>query len=266
MDADRSPPRHDHSLHGPDDVGPAWLWGRLSGDPSLTTPRLLFAIVVTVMLVVVIAHVYETLFMFRYPGARSPLEGAAGAHATSAELDALQRDVDPHFLYNRPEQPVAADRNEAARAMAFVEALAATYRYVVDTRGRALVSLIDELGALERQRVLAEIRFADSVRFRRCRGPWRRAAGTFRRSSFRSCSRTRSNTTPSTDTLRSTCESSVRGSDLLVSNRFRPRLAPIQSTRLGLRNLDERMRLAVGRPLQWGIAGDRFVVFAAGAG
>jgi LytS/YehU family sensor histidine kinase len=50
------------------------------------------------------------------------------------------------------------------------------------------------------------------------------------------------------------------GSDLLVSNRFRPRLAPIQSTRLGLRNLDERMRLAVGRPLQWGIAGDRFVV------
>jgi LytS/YehU family sensor histidine kinase len=50
------------------------------------------------------------------------------------------------------------------------------------------------------------------------------------------------------------------GDDLIVSNRFRPRPAPMPSTRLGLRNLDERMRLGVGRALRWGAAGDRFVV------
>ena len=46
--------------------GLLWVWGLVSGDPYLTTRRLAFAIVVTVLLVVVIAHVYETLFMFRY--------------------------------------------------------------------------------------------------------------------------------------------------------------------------------------------------------
>ena len=49
------------------------------------------------------------------------------------------------------------------------------------------------------------------------------------------------------------------GSDLVISNRLRPPAAPVPSTRLG-RNLDERMRLAVGRPLRWDTPGDRFVV------
>jgi two-component system LytT family sensor kinase len=240
--------------------GLLWLWGRLSGDPSLTAPRLLFAIVVTVMLVVVIAHVYETLFMFQYWERDRLSKERLERTRLQAELDALQRDVDPHFLYNSLNSLLQLIETKPQRAMAFVEALAATYRYVVDTRGRALVSLIDELGALERQRVLAEIRFADSVRFDDAvdRAEARRwnLPPLVLQELFENAVKHNAFDRHSPLDVRIECE----GSDLLVSNRFRPRLAPIQSTRLGLRNLDERMRLAVGRPLQWGIAGDRFVV------
>jgi hypothetical protein len=39
-----------------------------------------------------------------------------------------------------------------------------------------------------------------------------------------------------------------------------PPVTTVSSTRLGLTNLDERMRLAVGCPVLWGTSGDRLVV------
>jgi hypothetical protein len=240
--------------------GLLWVWGRVSSDPSLTAARLAFAIVLTVLFVVVIAHVYETLFMFRYWERDRLSKERLERGRLQAELDALQRDADPHFLYNSLNSLLQLIETNPQRAMVFVEALAATYQYVVDTRGRALVSLADELAALERQRVLAEIRFGDSVRLedvvdRAGARHWR----------------------PPPLVLQELFENAVKhnvfdrlspldvrvereDSDLVVSNRLRPRATLKPSTRLGLRNLDERMRLAVGRPVRWGAAGDRFVV------
>jgi hypothetical protein len=240
--------------------GLLWVWGMLSGDPFLTTPRLAFAIVVTVMFVVVIAHVYETLFMFRYWEhdrlSRERLERAR----LQAELDALQRDVDPHFLYNSLNSLLQLIETKPQRAMAFVEALAATYRYVVDTRGRTLVPLAEELAALERQRVLAEIRFADSVRLDdavdRAEARHWSLPPLVLQELFENAVKHNAFDRHSPLDVRIEREDA----DLIVSNRLRPRPAPAASTRLGLQNLDERMRLVVGRSLRWGIAGDRFVV------
>jgi LytS/YehU family sensor histidine kinase len=112
----------------------------------------------------IIAHTYETLIMFRY-WERDRLANERPERAgLRAELDALQRDVDPHFLYNSLNGLLQLIKAVPRRATASVEALAATYRYVVDTRGRPLVPLTDELAALERQHVLADIRFGEAVR------------------------------------------------------------------------------------------------------
>jgi hypothetical protein len=240
--------------------GLLWIWGQLSGDPSLTPPRLAFAIVLTVMCVVVIAHVYETLFMFRYWDRDRLSKERLERARLQAELEALQRDVDPHFLYNSLNSLLQLIETKPQRAMAFVEALAASYRYVVDSRGRALVPLADELAALERQRVLAEIRFTDSVRLDdavdRVETQHWRLPPLVLQELFENAVKHNAFDRHSPLDVRVECE----GDDLVVSNRFRPRPAPVPSTRLGLRNLDERMRLAVGRPLRWGAAGDRFVV------
>ena len=236
------------------------FWGLLSGDPALTTPRLVFAIVVTVMLVVVIAHVYETLFMFRYWERDRLSKERLERMRLQAELDALQRDVDPHFLYNSLNSLLQLIETRPQRAMAFVEALAATYRYVVDTRGHALVPLVEELTALERQRVLAEIRFADAVRLDdavdRTEARHWNLPPLVLQELFENAVKHNAFDRHSPLDVRIECEMD----DLIVSNRFRARPAPVPSTGLGLRNLDERMRLVVGRPLRWGIAGDRFVV------
>jgi hypothetical protein len=240
--------------------GLLWLWGILSSDPHLTAPRLTFAIVLTVMLVVIIAHVYETLFMFRYWERDRLSKERLERARLQAELDALQRDVDPHFLYNSLNSLLQLIEARPQRAMTFVEALAASYRYIVDTRGRALVPLAEELAALERQRALAEIRFADSVRLEdqvdRVEARQWSLPPLVLQELFENAVKHNAFDRHSPLEVRVECD----GSDLIVSNRLRPRPAPVPSTGLGLRNLEERMRLAVGRPPRWGARGDRFVV------
>jgi hypothetical protein len=240
--------------------GLLWAWGRVSNDPYLTAPRLVFAIVLTVMFVVVIAHVYETLFMFRYWERDRLSKERLERARLQAELDALQRDADPHFLYNSLNSLLQLIETNPQRAMVFVEALAATYQYVVDTRGRALVPLADELAALQRQRVLAEIRFGDSVRLddvvdRAGARHWRLPPLVLQEL-FENAVKHNVFDQQSPLDVRVECEES----ELVVSNRLHPRATLTPSTKLGLRNLDERMRLAVGRPMRWSTTGDRFVV------
>jgi two-component system, LytTR family, sensor kinase len=240
--------------------GLLWVWGRISNDPYLTAPRHAFAVVLTVMFVVVIAHVYETLFMFRYWERDRLSKERLERGRLQAELDALQRDADPHFLYNSLNSLLQLIETNPQRAMVFVEALAATYQYVVDTRGRALVSLAEELAALERQRLLAEIRFGDSVRLddvvdRAGARHWRLPPLVLQELFENAVKHNAFDRESPLDVRVERQES-----DLVVSNRLRPRPTLRPSTRVGLRNLDERMRLAVGRPVRWGAAGERFVV------
>jgi hypothetical protein len=240
--------------------GLLFAWGALSGDPHLTASRLTFAVVVTVMCVVIIAHVYETLFMFRYWERDRLSKERLERARLQAELDALQRDVDPHFLYNSLNSLIQLIETKPQRAIAFVEALAATYRYVVDTRGQALVPLAEELAALERQRALAEIRFGDSVRLHDAVDRTEARRWTLPplvlQELFENAVKHNAFDRQSPLDVRVECV----GSDLVVSNRLRPRPTPGASTRVGLNNLDERMRLAVGRAVRWGTEGDRFVV------
>lgn len=244
----------------PATTGLLWAWAALSGDPRATASHLFLAVVLTVMVVVIIAHVYETLFMFRYWERDRLSKERLERARLQAELDALQREVDPHFLYNSLNSLQQLIDTQPQRAIAFIEALAATYRYVVDTRGCPLVPLVDELAALERQHVLAQIRFGDAVRLdvavdRGDVGHWSLPPLALQELFENTI---KHNTFDRQMPLDVRVE--LERGDLLMSNRLRPRPVAVQSSRLGLANLDERLRLAVGRSVRWGASGDCFVV------
>jgi LytS/YehU family sensor histidine kinase len=88
------------------------------------------------------------------------------------ELESLGREVDPHFLFNNLNALVHLIEQRSEAAPGFIPTLSATYRYVLDCRGRTLVPLAEELAALKRHRALAEIRYGADVRLDvQCRGP-----------------------------------------------------------------------------------------------
>ena len=113
---------------------------------------------------VAITHVYETVFLLR-DWESDRLRSARMEQARlETELESLGREVDPHFLFNSLNSLAHLVEQRSDAAPSFIRTLSATYRYVLECRGRPLVPLADELEALERHQALIDIRYAGCVR------------------------------------------------------------------------------------------------------
>ncbi|SFP70931.1 sensor histidine kinase [Hymenobacter arizonensis] len=82
---------------------------------------------------------------------------------TQAQLDALQSQLDPHFLFNNLNTLSALIEPGNAPAQQFVEQLADVYRYVLQAQGRATVSLAEELAFVETYLGLHKARFRQNL-------------------------------------------------------------------------------------------------------
>lgn len=110
-----------------------------------------------------------TLFMH----SRSFLRNWKAAELNSAQLqkesmkaqyDSLKSQVNPHFLFNSLNaltNLIYEDQDKAAR---FVKQLSEVYRYVLDTQGREVVSLAEEVKFLRSYLFLQQIRFGDKLK------------------------------------------------------------------------------------------------------
>jgi len=237
-----------------------WIWREITGDPGTRQYALTTALFAVVALVIAITHVYETVFLLldwesdRLRTAR--LEQAR----LQTELESLGREVDPHFLFNNLNALLHLVEQRPEVASSFIRTLSATYRYVLDCRGRTLVPLADELDALERHRALAEIRYAGSVRLdvaidraeaQRLFLPPVSLTELFQNA-------LKHNTVRRDRPL--CIRVSVDGATLLFENDLTRAVTVPRSTGIGLANLRERFRIATGRAAAWGPEEERFVV------
>jgi hypothetical protein len=235
----------------------AWRW--ITGDHGTRPFALFTALLAIVAIVAVITNVYETLFVLRDWESARLRSARAEAARLSAEMDRLVRDVDPHFLFNNLHALGHLVEQKDPRAPAFVQALGDTYRYLLATRRRPLVSLEDELGTLHRHRALAAARYGDGIRLEVSVPPERAARlllppvtlGELLTNAVKH----NDTTSPGGMTLRV----SLEGEHLVVSNRMTPHRSHA-STGTGLANLAARHRLATGREVTWGAEDGHFVV------
>jgi len=249
-----------------------WIWRQASGDfgtRQYALPTALFAIVA---LVVAIAHVYETVFLLRDWESDRLRSARVEQSRLLTELESLGREVDPHFLFNnlnalvhlidqRDQQDQREEQDERSDAAArFIRNLSATYRYVLESRGRPLVPLADELDALERHRALADIRYLRSVQLdvdvqatdaQELFLPPVSLSELFQNA-------LKHNTIAPDVPLQIRVR--VVGTILVFENNLRLAPTPARSTGVGLANLRERFRIATGRAASWGIERNCFVV------
>lgn len=81
-----------------------------------------------------------------------------------AQLEALQQQLDPHFLFNSLNTLAALVEPDNAPAQQFVEQLADVYRYVLLSRERRTVPLAEELAFVEAYVALQKARLRDNLR------------------------------------------------------------------------------------------------------
>jgi hypothetical protein len=203
-------------------------------------------VLVNVICVVFVTHVYETVFLIKEREDDRARVLALDRARVEAEMQAFLAQVDPHFLFNSLNTLGHLIATDPARAAEFNEHLAELHRYLLRQRGRALVSLDDELRFLASYTALMRIRFGEAFAVELHDEGADRAARL-----------------PPT-ALQLLVENAIkhnevgegrplvvdlwlREGEIVVENVRRARRTLRASAGIGLANLDERVRLATGR-------------------
>jgi LytS/YehU family sensor histidine kinase len=169
-------------------------------------------------------------------------------------------EVDPHVLFNQLHALSQLVESNSPNAPPFVQALADSYRYLLKTRRSRTVSLAQELALLHRFATLAEIRVAGALQLHIEVPPERASELHLPPVTLPELldNAVKHNEASIDDPLLVTVR--LTGNRLIVSNPIRPRAHPRSSTRVGLANLAERVRLTTRAPMMWEEAEGRFTV------
>jgi LytS/YehU family sensor histidine kinase len=213
-----------------------------------------------VICVVFITHVYETVYLIQQREddllAVERLERAR----TEAELAALKAQVAPHFLFNSLNTLSWLIEHYPKKALAFNQDLAEVYRYILVAHRRELAPLEEELAFARRYFNLLKLRFEASLELD-FPVPGERAGQWF---------------LPPIS-LQVLLENAVKHNEhsgrqplrmrmwfeedaVAVSNEKRPLIDARPGSGTGLKSLDNRCRLALGRGIAVQDTTERFTV------
>ncbi|MGE0463267.1 MAG: sensor histidine kinase [Vicinamibacterales bacterium] len=235
-------------------------WALVTDDPAATWRRVAMAVLLVVSAVIFITHVYETVFLVREWESDRLRSERLQREKVEAELDALRSEVDPHTLFNNLNVLSHLVEQDSPRTADFIEALARSHRYLLEVRGRRLVTVSEELSLLDHFVMLIGIRYGDGLRVELDADPaaarrWLIPPVTLPELLQNAAKHNEiSRASPLGVTIR------LEGDRLLVSNERRSHPQEASGTGLGLENLARRFRLLTGTPARWGVNGSDFVV------
>jgi hypothetical protein len=248
-------------------------WYRVAGfGPDWNAIRT--ATLCCIICVATITHVYETVYLIQQREsdllAVQRLENAR----MEAELEAFKTQVAPHFLFNSLNTLGWLIEHHPRRAMEFNQDLAEVYRYILAAQRQALVPLEDELDFAMRYFGLLQLRFGDGLEMTVDEA----GTGALRRPALRTLRRPAlradrpggpSHTGPShwflpPISVQVLIENAVKHNQhsrehplrigiefgeqyVVVRHARRPMPQVRPAARVGLKNLDTRCRLALGR-------------------
>ncbi|HET7503759.1 MAG TPA: histidine kinase [Kofleriaceae bacterium] len=212
-------------------------------------------VLMIVICVVFVTHVYETVFLIKERASDRVRVAELERTRAEAQLAAFLAQVDPHFLFNALHTLATLVEVDGARARAFTTHLADMQRYLLARRGDALATVADELGFLGDFVELMRLRLGDAIAVAIVDDGVDRAARL------------------PTTALQLLVDNAIKHNQaplavevrlgptaIVVSNERRPRRTQRPSAGVGLRNLDERSRLATGRGIAIDQRGGRFTV------
>ncbi|TGE06612.1 sensor histidine kinase [Hymenobacter fodinae] len=113
---------------------------------------------------VVVQLIYESRHFFQQWTENVRRAEQLQSAGVQSQLEALQSQLDPHFLFNSLNTLSALIEPENEPAQQFVEQLSDVYRYVLLARDRTTVPLSEELAFVDTYLALHKVRFRDNLR------------------------------------------------------------------------------------------------------
>jgi hypothetical protein len=235
------------------------IWYQIAGFPVKWNTILVVSLI-NVICVLFITHVYETVFMVKEQQNEQLKNAELQRAKAEAELAALKNQVDPHFMFNSLNTLTHLIKVDPPRAFEFTENLAEVYRYILIQKDHSLVLLDDELEFTHKYTDLLHLRFGQALiikkRFNGSAGKEFLIPPTSVFVAFENAVK-HNEISERTPML---IDVDVKEGMLYIINSIRKRKNVTHSSKIGLKNLDERFRLVTGKGIVAEKHEEKFIV------
>jgi sensor histidine kinase YesM len=229
----------------------AWLcvWYRIAGFSHVNWDAIYVVVLINVICVLFITHVYETVFMLKEQQNEQLRNADLQRAKAEAQLEALKNQIDPHFMFNSLNSLSYLISTDKQKASLFTENLAEVYRYILSQKDQTLVLLEDELDFTHKYTELLHLRFGDALRFKRhFNGALDRQFLIPPTSVFVALENAVKHNEIS-EQFPLQVDIDLQSESLLISNKVRPKKNLQHSSGIGLKNLDERFKITMGKEI-----------------
>ncbi|HRI77962.1 MAG TPA: histidine kinase [Cyclobacteriaceae bacterium] len=240
----------------------AWLcsWYVLAGFEKTNWNAVQVAVLINVICVLFVTHMYETVFLFKEKESETLKNVKLEQAKAEAELAALKNQVDPHFMFNSLNTLSHLITADSKKALQFTENLADVYRYILSQKDHTLVLLEDELEFTHKYTELLHLRFGVALiikkRFNDTAEKDFLIPPTSVFIAFENA--VKHNEISEQHPLH--IDVDIKEGCLFIINHIRERRNRQHSSRIGLKNLDERFRIITGKSISSFREEDKFVV------
>jgi hypothetical protein len=216
-------------------------WQKISNEnfPEAGMYRFVAACIAAAILFTLL---YEILFLRKEKELDTKIVDQLDKERSLAELQALTNEMDPHFLFNSLNALNHLIVNEPSLAHAFNNKLAQVYKYFLINKNKELIPLRDELEFIENYVYLLRIRHDDKLHLHTI------LSSQTQQVMIPPCSlqvlvENAIKHNEFTEEIPLHIKVSANENFLYVSNNFKPKSYAVNSTGIGLKNLNARYRI-----------------------
>jgi two-component system, LytTR family, sensor kinase len=209
--------------------------------------------------VIIFTLVYEILFLSKEREIDTQIVDQLDKERSHAELQALTNEMDPHFIFNSLNTLNHLIVNQPEQAHLFNNRLAQVYKYFLINKNRELIPLKEELEFIDNYFYLLQIRHDNKLQLEKILSE---------KSDFLlipPCSlqmlienAIKHNEFTEGNPLKITVQ--INDHEIKVSNRFKPKPYAVNSTRIGLKNLNARYKILFRKEIIIESSRENFIV------
>jgi sensor histidine kinase YesM len=229
----------------------AWLclWYQFAGFPSSDWSVIKLVALINVICVLFVTHVYETVFMLREQQNEFIRNAELSQAKAEAELQALKNQIDPHFMFNSLNSLSYLISTDTEKAKLFTENLAEVYRYILSQKDHSMVMLEDELNFVFTYTELLQLRFGKALEIRNHISAEQSKGFLIPPISAFVALENAVKHNEISESSPLFVEISIDGESLIIQNKIQPKRSIQHSSKIGLKNLDGRFRIIVGKSI-----------------
>lgn len=236
------------------------IWYRWAGFDSIKWDTILVVSLMNVICVLFVTHVYETVFMVKEQQGEQVRNAELSRAKAEAELSALKNQIDPHFMFNSLNTLSYLITSDPAKAALFTENLAEVYRYILSQKDQTLVLLEDELEFTHKYSDLLHLRFGEALHIRKSFNGTTEKDYLIPPTSVFVAFENAVKHNELSEQMPLHIDVDVRDGNLCITNIIQPRRTLQHSSKIGLKNLDDRFRIVTGKGIDAREQNNTFIV------